>query len=247
MRLKDKAAIVTGGGRGIGEAVCRRFAAEGASVLSADLDLESARKVAETIKAEGGKAAAAQVDVTDKSSVKAMVFSCLEEFGRVDILINNAGINRDALAMRMREEQWDLVMSVNLKGTFLPCQAVMKPMKDGGGGRIVNTSSIGSLGNIGQANYAASKGGVISLTSTLALEFARFNINVNCVAPGAVMTPMFETVPEEMRERFRERIPMGRFAAPEEIAAAHLFFCSPDADYITGQTLFVDGGISVGI
>ncbi len=247
MRLKNKTAIVTGGGRGIGEAVCHLFAGEGAAVLAADIDIESAEIVADSIKTEGGKAAAAQVDITDKASVEAMAAKCLEEFNQVDILINNAGINRDALAVRMKEEQWDQVIAVNLTGTFLACQAVIKPMKDAGGGKIVNTSSIGSLGNIGQANYSASKGGVISLTRTLALELARFNVTVNCVAPGATMTPMFESVPEDMRETFRKMIPMRRFADPAEIAAAHLFFCAQDSSYVTGQTLFVDGGISLGL
>ena len=246
MRLTDKRAIITGGGRGIGESVSKLFAAEGASILVADMAIENAEKVAQEIVAGGGKATAVSVNVADKASVEAMVEACVSNFGGVDILINNAGVNRDALTMRMKEEQWDLVIDVNLKGTFLCSQAVIKPMKEAGG-RIVNTSSIGSLGNIGQANYSASKGGVISLTRTLALELARFNINVNCVAPGATMTPMFEGVPEEMRETFQKMIPLRRFADPSEIAAAHLFFCSADSAYITGQTLFVDGGISVGL
>lgn len=246
MRLKDKTAIVTGGGRGIGESVSKLFAAEGASILVADMVLENAEKVAKDIVESGGKAVAVSVNVADKESVEAMVEACIANFGGVDILINNAGVNRDALTMRMKEEQWDLVIDVNLKGTFLCSQAVIKPMKEKGG-KIVNTSSIGSLGNIGQANYSASKGGVISLTKTLALELARFKINVNCVAPGATMTPMFEGVPEEMREVFIKMIPLRRFADPSEIAAAHLFFCSADSAYITGQTLFVDGGISVGL
>ena len=246
MRLKDKTAIVTGGGRGIGESVSKLFAAEGASILVADMVLENAEKVAKDIVESGGKAVAVSVNVADKESVEAMVEACIANFGGVDILINNAGVNRDALTMRMKEEQWDLVIDVNLKGTFLCSQAVIKPMKEKGG-KIVNTSSIGSLGNIGQANYSASKGGVISLTKTLALELARFKINVNCVAPGATMTPMFEGVPEDMREVFIKMIPLRRFADPSEIAAAHLFFCSADSAYITGQTLFVDGGISVGL
>lgn len=246
MRLQDKVAIITGGGGGIGEATSMKFAAEGASIVVADVNPETAGKVVKNIEENGGRALAVEVDVTDKDSVAAMVEAVVSEFGKIDILINNAGINRDALTVRMKEEQWDMVIDVNLKGTFLCCQAVIRPMKKNGG-RIVNTSSIGSLGNIGQANYSASKGGVISLTRTLALELARNRINVNCVAPGPVMTPMFESVPEKMREEFIKMIPLGRFAVPREIADAHLFFCSDESAYITGQTLFVDGGISVGL
>ena len=246
MRLQDKVAIITGGGGGIGEATSMKFAAEGASIVVADVNPETAGKVVKNIEENGGRALAVEVDVTDKDSVAAMVEAVVSEFGKIDILINNAGINRDALTVRMKEEQWDMVIDVNLKGTFLCCQAVIRPMKKNGG-RIVNTSSIGSLGNIGQANYSASKGGVISLTRTLALELARNRINVNCVAPGPVMTPMFESVPEKMREEFSKMIPLGRFAVPREIADAHLFFCSDESAYITGQTLFVDGGISVGL
>lgn len=246
MSLRDKVAIITGGGRGIGQATSMLFAEEGAAVVVADIDLSIAEKVADEIRLNGGKASPVSVDVVNKGSVESMVESCLSVYGKLDILINNAGLNRDALAVRMKEEQWDLVIDVNLKGTFLCCQAAIKPMKDSGG-RIVNTSSIGSLGNIGQANYSASKGGVISLTRTLALELARFGINVNCVAPGATLTPMFDGVPDNMKERFKQMIPLRRFAQPGEIAAAHLFFCSENSAYITGQTLFVDGGISVGL
>jgi len=149
--------------------------------------------------------------------------------------------------MKMKEEDWGLVMDVNLKGTFIPSQAVIRPMRKRRWGRIVNTSSIAALGNVGQANYAASKGGVISLTWTLALELARSGITVNCVAPGAIMTPMLEAVSEKAREAFLERIPLERFGTPDDVADAHLFFCSEAASYITGQVLFVDGGLSVGM
>ncbi|MBC8204621.1 MAG: beta-ketoacyl-ACP reductase [FCB group bacterium] len=246
MRLKDKTAIITGSGRGIGETTAKKFAAEGASIIAADIDMESAIRTVEEIKSKGGKALAVKVDVTDKVSVEAMVEAALKEFGKIDILINNAGVTRDALAMRMKEADWDLVLDINLKGTFLCCQAVIRPMRKTGG-RIVNTSSIAALGNVGQINYSASKGGVISLTKTLALELARSNINVNCVAPGPVMTPMFESVPENLREEYIKQIPLGRFAQPEDIANAHLFLCSEEAAYITGQVLFVDGGISAGV
>lgn len=247
MRLNEKAAVITGGGRGIGRATCIRFAQEGAAVVVADVDEESAKTTAGEIEAEGGKARPVIVDVTDKASVKNMIDTCLNEFGKLNILINNAGINRDTIAAIMREDQWDQVINVNLKGTFLCCQAGLKPLRDSGSGRIINTSSIAALGNIGQSNYAASKGGVISLTKTLALEFANYKITVNCVAPGATMTPMFEKVPDNLKDKYRERIPLKRFADPGEIAAVHLFLASDEASYITGQTIFIDGGISVGL
>jgi 3-oxoacyl-[acyl-carrier protein] reductase len=246
MRLKDKVAVVTGGGRGIGQATSLLFAEEGASVMVADIDSTSAEQVEKAIIAKGGKAVFSAVDVTNRASIDAMMSATKTAFGKIDILINNAGINRDTLAIRMKEEQWDLVLDINLKGTFLCCQAVFKYLKDAGG-RIINTASIAALGNPGQVNYSASKGGVISLTRTLALEWSRYNINVNSVAPGATMTPMLESVPEDMREKYKAQIPLKRFAHPREIAQAHLFLCSDEASYITGQILFVDGGISVGL
>jgi len=247
MLLENKVALITGAGRGIGAAIAARFAREGAVVICADIALDTARQTAESIKSTGGKAEAAAVDVADREQVSALIDCITAQHDRLDILINNAGITRDSLAMRMKEEDWDLVMRVNLRGTWIPSQAVIRPMRKHRWGRIVNTSSIASLGNVGQANYAASKGGVISLTRTLALELASSGITVNCVAPGAVMTPMLETVPDELRAKFIERIPLGRFGAPDDVAAAHLFFCSDDAAYITGQVLFIDGGMSVGM
>jgi 3-oxoacyl-[acyl-carrier protein] reductase len=169
------------------------------------------------------------------------------EFGRLDVLVNNAGVNRDAMSHKMTEEQWDQVLAVNLKGTFLCAQAVLAGMRERGWGRVINTSSVGSLGNIGQANYAASKAGVIGLTRTLALEYAKYGITVNCVAPGPVMTRMLAGVPEAIREKIVAKVPIGRIARPEEIAAVHAFLASEDAAFITGQVLFVDGGMSVGV
>lgn len=247
MILKDKVALVTGAGRGIGAAIAGRFAREGATVVCIDIAGDAVREVTETIRSDGGRAEAAIVDVTDKDQFGELVDRVVKDLGRLDILINNAGITRDALAMKMKEEDWGLVMDVNLKGTFIPSQAVIRPMRKRRWGRIVNTSSIAALGNVGQANYAASKGGVISLTWTLALELARSGITVNCVAPGAIMTPMLEAVSEKAREAFLERIPLERFGTPDDVADAHLFFCSEAASYITGQVLFVDGGLSVGM
>jgi 3-oxoacyl-(acyl-carrier-protein) reductase len=247
MRLKNKVALITGGGSGIGEATAMRFAEEGAKVVINDVDMENANKVAEKIKANGGEVLVLKADVSDKSEVEGMIEQVQEHFGRLDVLVNNAGINRDAFVKKMTEEQWDMVININLKGTFLCSQAVLKVMGEQKSGRIINTSSIGALGNPGQANYAASKCGVIGLTKTLALEFARYNINVNCVAPGATKTPMTASMPEDIAEMFKKKIPLRRFAESNEIANMHVFLASDEASYITGQVIFVDGGLSVGI
>ena len=247
MRLEGKVALVTGAGNGIGEATARRFAREGAIVVANDVDVEQARSVVTELQKEGARTLAVAGDVTKRADVEAMMHHVVGEFGRLDVLINNAGINRDAMSHKMTEEQWDQVISVNLKGTFLCAQAALTRMRERGWGRVVNTSSIGSLGNIGQANYAASKAGVIGLTRTLALEYAKYGITVNCVAPGPVMTRMLAGVPEAIREKIVARVPIGRIARPDEIAGVHAFLASDDAAYITGQVVFVDGGMSVGV
>lgn len=247
MFLTDRVALVTGAGRGIGAAIARRFVREGALVVACDLKEDWAQGVVEEIRAAGGSAEAAGCDVADKAQVDALVNGILKRHDRLDILINNAGITRDNLSLRMSEDEWDSVIRVNLRGTWIPSQAVIRPMRKRKWGRIVNTSSVASLGNPGQANYSTSKAGVIGLTRTLALELAKSGITVNCVAPGAIMTPMLEAVPEDIRAKYIESIPMGRFGDPDDVASAHLFFCGELASYITGQVLFVDGGISVGM
>ncbi|HET7011362.1 MAG TPA: 3-oxoacyl-ACP reductase FabG [Anaerolineales bacterium] len=255
MRLKDKVAWITGAGSGIGRATALRFAHEGARLFLTDVEEAGLTEVAAQIRNDGGKAESTTGDVSDRAEVARMVEQALQAFERLDILINNAGINRDGLVVKAKDDQiqlmgddrWDPVVDVNLKGSFLCAQAAAVPMMRQDHGRIVNTSSIGALGNIGQANYAASKAGVIGLTKTLALEWARFHINVNCVAPGATETRMTAGMPEKLREGLVDKIPLRRLARPEEIAAAHLFLVSDDAVYITGQVLFVDGGISVGV
>ena len=255
MRLQNKVALITGGAGGIGRATALRFAKEGACIVVTDMDEAGLNETAKMVNDGGGKAVAVVGSVTNRADMQKVVDAAVSNFKRLDILINNAGINKDALAVRvkdgdvkmMSDDQWDAVMNVNLKGTFICAQIASVQMMSQKFGRIVNTSSIGSLGNIGQANYAASKAGVIGLTKTLALEWARFNITVNCVAPGATKTKMTAGMPENVLQSVLEKIPLRRMAEPDEIASAHLFFVSDDASYVTGQVLFVDGGITVGI
>ena len=253
MLLKEKVALITGAGNGIGRATAVRFAKEGAKLVLSDLDKEGLEATVKEI-GESGEAVVVEGNVTSRDDVHKMVDTGVEKFDRLDILINNAGITRDGLTTRIKEgdvkfmadEKWDAVIDVNLKGTWLCSQIAAVPMIKQKYGKIVNTSSIGALGNIGQANYAASKAGIIGLTKTLALEWARFNIAVNCVSPGATKTRMTESIPEKVMQMFIERIPFRRLAEPEEIAALHLFLASDEASYITGQVIFIDGGMSVG-
>jgi 3-oxoacyl-[acyl-carrier protein] reductase len=247
MRLQGKVALVTGAAGGIGAATALRFAREGALVAVNDARPDGLEAVADDIRKAGAKALVAAGDVTKKADCERLVKAVTDAFGRLDILINNAGINRDAMAAKMTEEQWDAVLDVNLKGTFLCAQAALPGMRERAWGRVVNTSSIGSLGNIGQANYAASKAGVIGLTKTLALEYAKYGVTVNAVAPGPVMTSMLAGVPDAIRDKIVAQVPVGRIAAPEEIANVHVFLCSDEASFITGQVIFADGGMSVGI
>ena len=247
MRLPGKVALVTGAAGGIGAATARRFGREGALVVVNDTKADGLEAVAADVRAAGSKALVVAGDVTKKADCELMVGAAVREFGRLDILINNAGINRDAMAAKMTEEQWDTVLAVNLTGTFLCAQAALPGMRERGWGRVVNTSSIGSLGNIGQANYAASKAGVIGLTKTLALEYARYGVTVTAVAPGPVMTAMLAGVPDAIKEKIVAMVPVGRIAAPDEIASVHLFLASDEASFITGQVVFADGGASVGI
>lgn len=258
MRLKDKVAVVTGGASGIGRATVLKFASEGARVAIVDVEsqAELANKLCDEVKAGGGTAMFAPTNVAHRAQVEAMVEAVVKQFGRLDILVANAGITRDAFTIRrtkegeikrMSEENWDAVLNVNLKGTWLCCQAAALPMIDQKYGKMSLTASFGIRGNMGQANYAASKAGIIGLTRTLALEFARFNINVNCVAPGATKTPMTATIPEDLLKRQIDKVPFKRMAEPEEIANVHLFLVSDDASYVTGQCILADGGSTLGV
>ncbi len=255
MLLRDKVVLVTGAGNGIGRATATRFANEGAKLVICDLDEEGLDETCQEAADVGAEPIVVVGNVGLRTDVQKMVDSATRNFGRLDVLINNAGIKRDALMVRIKDDQikmmtdesWDEVIDINLKGTWLCSQLPAVPMMANKYGRIVNTSSIGALGNVGQANYAASKAGVIGLTKTLALEWARFNIAVNCVAPGATKTQMTAGIPEKIMTMLKSKIPMGRLAEPQEIAAVHAFLASDQAAYITGQVLFVDGGMSVGV
>jgi len=247
MRLKEKVALITGGGSGIGAAVARRFAEEGAFVAIGDVNPRGGEQIVDEIKRRGGRSIFCQVDVRKRDEVNRMIDQVVQEFGRLDILINNAGVTRDNLSARMSEEEWDFVVDVNLKGTFLCSQAAFRPMRKQRYGKIVNTASVVVRGNMGQVNYSSSKAGIIGLTRTLALEYARANINVNCIAPGFIDTPMSAAMPEKTKELALDRIPIKRMGTPEEVANLHLFLASDEANYITGQVIFIDGGASIGI
>lgn len=254
MLLENKIGLITGAGTGIGRATALRFAAEGASLVIADLDQEGLEGTQKLLDDMGAKAASVLGNVAKREDVQKMLDTALKEYERLDMLINNAGITRDGLVTKvkdgdvkfMSDENWDAVLEVNLKGTWLCAQLAAVPMIEQKSGRIVNTASISALGNIGQANYASSKAGVIGLTKTLALEWARYGIAVNCVAPGAVNTQMTQAIPDKIKDGLVAAIPFRRMAEPEEIASVHAFLCSDMASYVSGQVIFVDGAKSAG-
>ncbi|MCD4690638.1 3-oxoacyl-[acyl-carrier-protein] reductase [bacterium] len=245
MRLESRKAVVTGAGSGIGRVIALRLASEGAAVAVVDIDEEAARAVAAEITKTGEKAAAYALDVGDADAVPEVMKSIAEELGGIGILVNNAGITRDNLLIRMSSNDWDLVMKVNLKGAFNCTRAAVRPMMSARWGRIINISSvIGQIGNTGQANYAASKAGLIALTKTTAREFASRNITANAIAPGFILTPMTERLSEKVREQLTSKILLKRLGAPEDVAKLVAFLASDDADYITAQTVNVDGGMA---
>jgi 3-oxoacyl-(acyl-carrier-protein) reductase len=246
MTLKDKVALVTGAGRGIGEAIALTLAREGAHIIVNDFDKAGAQATVAKVEALGRQALADGANIADRGQVKALFQSIKDTFGRLDILVNNAGITRDGLLLKLSEEHWDQVMAVNLKGVFNCTQLAAEMMSEQAYGKIVNLSSASAqMGNIGQVNYAASKAGVIGMTKTLAKELAKFNINVNAVAPGFILTPMTEAVPDKVKDYLIKGIPLGRAGTPEDVADAVSFLVSEKSAYITGQVIACNGGMYV--
>ncbi|MBN1541316.1 3-oxoacyl-[acyl-carrier-protein] reductase [candidate division KSB1 bacterium] len=242
--VDEQIAVITGAARGIGRAIALRFAANGAHIVVSDVDEAGAQATAAEIEALGRQALAIKTDVSVANEAENLIKATVERFGRIDILVNNAGITRDSLLMRMDEAQWDAVIRVNLKGTFNCIKAVSRPMMKQRQGRIINISSVvGVMGNAGQANYAASKAGVIGLTKSAAKELAARNILVNAVAPGYIETEMTRNLPAEAVETFRTLIPLQRQGMPEDVADVCLFLAGPLSAYVTGQVIHVDGGM----
>ena len=244
--LTDKVAVVTGAARGIGESIARKLSDAGAKLVVCDMDGDGARTVAESLTNDGRDAVAVQANITAEDDVKRLVEESYGAFDRVDILVNNAGVTRDNLVMRMSDEEWDLVIEVNLKGVFRITRAFARPMMKARAGSIVNVASVvGLIGNAGQANYSASKGGVVALTKSCAKEFASRGIRVNAVAPGFIATAMTEKLPQEVRDGFLENIPLKRAGSADDVAGVVLFLSSDASAYLTGQILKVDGGMAM--
>jgi len=246
MKLKDRVSLITGAARGIGKEIALLFAREGSDVVVCDVDLEAAQNTQKEIESLGRRALSFKADVTNITQVEEMVNLILDKFSKIDILVNNAGITKDNLVLRMSDDEWDKVLSVNLKGAFNCLKVVSRHMLKKRYGKIVNVASIiGMIGNAGQANYAASKGGLIALTKSVAKEFGSRSINANAVAPGFIQTAMTDKLPEEYRKQMLEVIPMAKFGQPEDVAKVCLFLASPESDYITGQVIVVDGGMTM--
>lgn len=247
MRLKDTVSIITGGAGGIGQVAAKLFASEGSRVIIADYDVALGEQVAEEIASQTRASCLfVQVNVADPDSVQQMVQQVMDEFGKIDVLINNAGITRDAMLKKLTVQDWQRVLDVNLSGVFYCTQAVLPHMVEQGRGSVINTSSIvGLQGNIGQTNYAATKSGIIGLTKTWAKELGPKGIRVNAVAPGFIATSMVTSVPEKILEQLRANVPLRRLGQPEDIAQAYLYLASDESSYVNGTILQVDGGLVI--
>ena len=247
MRLQDQVAVITGGAQGIGKAIATLFASEGAKLVLSDIDEATVQATAAQIgKEKNVESLGIKGNVSQIAECEKLVEAALDKFSRIDILINNAGITRDNLLMRMSDDEWDSVIAVNLKGVFNCTKAAIRPMMKARRGRIVNIASVvGQMGNAGQANYSASKGGVISLTKTCAREFASRNILVNAIAPGFIRTRMTDSLTEEQKKKLLDLIPLGRLGEPGDIAKVALFLCSEESSYITGHIVSVNGGMYI--
>lgn len=243
MRLEGKTAIVTGAGRGLGQGIAQKLAKKGALVAVCDIDMKSVNTTEDMINEAGGKAVGYEVDIADRKAVDALVQRFVSEHNVLDIMVNNAGINRDAMLHKMTDEQWELVLKVNLNGTFYFTQAAAKLMRERGTGRIINIASASWLGNIGQANYAASKAGVVGLTKTAARELARKGVTANAICPGFISTDMTRSVPEKVWDIMISKIPAGRAGDPEDVGNLVAFLASDEASYITGEVINVGGGM----
>ncbi len=244
--LTDQVAVVTGAARGLGQTISRDLAASGAIVACIDVNEQLLNDSVRCLQQAGGRVHAFPCDVTSSEGVTEVVQAIAKQFGRLDILVNNAGVTRDNLIMRMKDEEWDLVLGVNLRGTFLFTRAASKYMSKGKRGRIINIASVsGMMGNPGQVNYSASKAGVIGLTRTVSRELSKRNITVNAVAPGFIATDMAAKLGEEMLEQIKAETPLGRLGSPQDVADAVLFLASEAASFITGHVLVVDGGLTV--
>lgn len=244
---KGRVAIVTGAGQGIGEGVAKRLAQAGAYVVAVDIKEDTVQKVANEIIAAGGEAIAVAGDCGMKADADRIVQTAIDKWGTVDILVNNAGITRDAIFYKMTEQQWDDVLRVNLKSMFLMTQACYWPMRNQKFGRIINMSSSSCRGNVGQANYSASKAGVVAFSNVIALENAKHNITSNAICPGTIDTPMARAVPADVFASWEQRQPTGHVGTPDDIAEAVLFFAGEDSGYISGQVIWVDGAMQTGI
>jgi len=246
MKLEGKIAFVTGSARGIGKSIAMKLAQEGATLVISDVDEAEAQKTSLEIKALGRDSSSFKLDVSDPKQVDEVIGKIVEKYGRVDILVNNAGITRDGLLMKMKDEDWDKVLNINLKGVFNCLRAIYPIMLKQRSGKIINMASIiGVIGNPGQANYSASKAGVIALTKTAAKELASRGINVNAIAPGFIDTLMTQALNEEWRNKLIAEIPLKKLGTPENVADLALFLASGDSDYITGQVIRIDGGMAM--